>query len=214
MKSGSSKTFVKLLAVVLGAILLGAAIGGAAAALRPQTYTSTAVVMVTPAKALPSNQAETVSQFILNNMATYHNLATTSKVLEGAKGWGETPAQVSSNLSVEVPNGSSLIQLKYTDADASKSANIADGLAGALQDSIHQFSPQPDGSSQVDVNVVQDAKSATVSNKPSVVTWATVGGVIGAAIGLIATQSLSSRRRSRASAPRAREASRSAAWMS
>lgn len=214
MKLGSSKAFVKLLAVVLGAIVLGTAIGGAAAALRPQTYTSTAVVMVSPAKNLPSDQAEITSQFILNNMATYHNLATTSKVLDGAKEWGETPAQVSSNLSVEVPNESSLIQLEYTDADAAKSANIANSLAGALQDSIHQFSPQPDGSSQVDVNVVQGAESATVSNKPNVVTWATVGGMIGAIIGLVAVRSLSSRQRARTSTPRARETSRSTAWMS
>ncbi|RLY91580.1 hypothetical protein EAE32_10055 [Kocuria tytonicola] len=185
---------VRFLGIVLGATVLGAALGAGVAALRPESYTSTTTVMVTPTKSLPSTQTETVSQYILSNMPTYNNLAMTSSVLQEAADHGKGTDEISKDLTVEVPTGSSLIKLAYTDADKERSAAIADDLAAGLRDSIRQFSPQSDGAPQVDVSIVQKGSSATTSDKPSVSQWALIGGTLGAVLGLAAAQAATRRR--------------------
>lgn len=193
MSSRARNTVAKFLAVVLSTIVLGALVGGLAAALRPQTYTSTTTVMVTPAQNLPSGQTESVSQYILSNMPTYNNLAMTSSVLNEAADHDRSTDDIAKDLSVEVPTGSSLVKLEYTDTNGQRSAAIADDLATGLRDSIRQFSPQSEGMSQVDVAIVQQAEAATSDNKPSVKRWALIGSGIGAVAGIALAQALGRR---------------------
>ncbi len=206
MSARTKNAVVAFLAVVLGTAVLGAVVAGAAAALRPETYTSTATVMVAPDKALPNAQTDSVSQYVLSNMPTYNNLATTTTVLQEAADHGRSTDEISQHLAVEVPTGSTLIKLAYTDTDRERSAAVADDLAAGLQKAIREYSPRADGTSQVDVTIVQDGASATSSSTPQVSRWATVGGVVGAIVGLAAAQALSTRR-----AKRARDAGSSAA---
>lgn len=201
MSTRAKSTVAKFLAVVLGMAVLGAVVAGAAAALRPETYTSTTTVMVTPAKTLPGAQTETVSQYILSNMPTYNNLAKTSSVLEGAADHGRTADEISKDLTVEVPTGSTLVSLAYTDSDERRSADVADDLAQGLRDSIREYAPQLDGASQVDVSIVQEGSAATSSNKPSVTRWAAIGAFVGLVVGLAAGQGLTTRRRAQHGAP-------------
>ena len=193
----AKNVIVRFLGIVLGLTLLGAALGAGAAALRPESYTSTTTVMVTPSRSLPSTQTETVSQYILSNMPTYNNLALTSSVLQEAGDHGKSTDEISKDLTVEVPTGSSLVKLAYTDTDGERSAAIADDLAAGLRDSIRQFSPQSDGAPQVDVSIVQKASSATTSNKPRVSRWALIGATLGAVLGLAAAQAVTRRRTAR-----------------
>lgn len=182
MSARSHTPWTKLVALVLGLTLLGAVVGGALAALRAQTYTSTAVVMVTPAEETPEGRLNDVSQFILNTMPTYHQLTTSSPVVDAAVGDGLERDDVISGLESEVPNGTTLIQLDYTDSDEARSADVANTLAGSLEDAVLQRSTGPDGTAQVQVTTVQDAASATVTNDPSILRWAAVGAVVGALV--------------------------------
>lgn len=185
---------IKFVGIVLGVTLLGAAIGGGVAALRPESYTSTTTVMVTPAQNLPNGQTETVSQYILSNMPTYNNLALTTSVMEEAADHGKSTDEIADDLTVEVPTGSSLVKLAHTDSDKERSAAVADDLAVGLRNAIRQFSPQTDGEPQVDVAIVQQGSAATTSDEPSASQWALIGGTVGTVLGLAAAQAATRRR--------------------
>ena len=202
MSARVKNVIVRFLGIVLGTAVLGAAVGGGVAALRPESFTSTTTVMVTPAQSLPSGQTETVSQYILSNMPTYNNLAMTASVLETAADHGRSTDEISKDLTVEVHTGSSLVKLAYSDTDRDRSAAVADDLAGGLRDSIRQFSPQSDGTPQVDVSIVQKGAAAVTSDKPSASRWALIGGTVGGILGIAGAQALTRRR----SAPRHHDA--------
>lgn len=197
MSSRAKSSIAAFLAVVLGMTVLGAVVAGAAAALRPQTYTSTATLMVTPQRSLPSAEAQTVAQYILGNMPTYDNLATTSSVLRAADGHGVSADEISRNVAVEVPAGSTLLKLAYTDTDRERGTGIADDLAKGLQESIRTFSPNSNGSSQVDAALVQEAGTATTTNTSKISRWAALGGGAGLVVGLALAQAVTARRRAR-----------------
>lgn len=194
MFASTRSTLIRTLMIVLGAAVIGASLGSIAATLRPQSYTSTATVMVMPSKDLESARTEPVSQFILSNMPTYNNLAMTASVLSGATDHGRSQEEIASGLKIEVPTGSTLVKIAYTDQDIDKSTAIADDLADGLRDTIRQYSPGSAATADLDVAIVQNAGAATIDNKPNAFAWAALGALLGAAIGGAVVQALNKRR--------------------
>ena len=118
--------------VFLLPIVLGLAASLAYVFLAPKTYVAKASIQVLP---VVSDQYGSVNLANVINMATEQQIAQSSGVVDlAAKSLGTTPADIQDSVSVDSPQDTQVLNVRYTASDAARAARGAEAVAQAYMD--------------------------------------------------------------------------------
>ncbi|MEU2349084.1 Wzz/FepE/Etk N-terminal domain-containing protein [Modestobacter sp. NPDC049651] len=125
--------------VVVGTAVVAALVVGVLAWSRTPTYTASADVLVSVAapETRSTNVLASGSQFILQRMTSYAELATASRVLDPvATALGTDPDELSQHVAATASVDTALVRIRAGDRDPETAARMADAVARQLEDAV------------------------------------------------------------------------------
>ncbi|MFF7277777.1 Wzz/FepE/Etk N-terminal domain-containing protein [Streptomyces griseorubiginosus] len=112
-------------------VLLGLAVAAAATALLPRTYTATAQLFIATSDA-SSEDAYQGGLFTQQRVKSYTRVVTSPAVLDGViseLGLKTSPGRLAEKISAQAPLDTTLVDIRVTDASATRAQTIADATA-------------------------------------------------------------------------------------
>ncbi len=173
--------------LILGLAFLLAGSGFVHAKTTTPMYRSTATSYATLSQAGSVSELVQGSTYTQNLMQSIALLATTPKVLDPVI-WDLdldiTASTLAKSITATVPLNSFLIEIRATNPDPGKAAEIADAVATELAVTVQQLSPStPDGAATVRLEKVSPATVPMYAYAPNtrleVMIWGAGGGILG-----------------------------------
>lgn len=167
--------------------LIGAVAGAVLTAFRSAEYNSTVSVLMSPAAPNDASELAQGASYVAAQMDTYAALVDKSAVLQPVvardSAEGPTIEELGSMISVNVPSGSTVMEITVTAENPEEAARLASSIPEALQLAITSVVPA-DGGGDPFVRVIEVQEPAV----PSMSTTAGPlrNGFIGALVGLVA----------------------------
>lgn len=179
--------------LILGLAFLLASFGFVHAKTTTPMYRSTASSYATLSQAGSVSELVQGSTYTQNLMQSIALLATTPKVLDPVI-WDLdldiSAATLAKSITATVPLNSFIIEIRATDPDPQRAAEIADSVATELAVTFQQLSPStPDGSATVRLEKVTPATIPMYAYAPNtrleVMIWGASGGILGVILALV-----------------------------
>ncbi|MEU2349089.1 hypothetical protein [Modestobacter sp. NPDC049651] len=167
-------------------VVAGVLVGGAAALVVHPVYTTTAESFASLTRS-SAGQSDPFggSQFVLQRMQSYAQLATSRDVLGGVvtqMGLHETADELADAVSVTAPPDTVVLRIAVRDRDPERAASIADAVAARQAEVVEAMEAVggPAGTAPVRITPVDQADVPDrVAAVPRVARFAVVGGVVG-----------------------------------
>lgn len=183
-----------LVIAVLGVLCGG--LGYAQAASSTPTYRSSSTVYVTLARGETVSELNQGATYAQNLVESFVQLATMPAVLEPViadLGLDVSPRALKGSIQADSPLNTSLIEIAAVSADPQRAADLANGVAASLAQTVADLSPTTeDGAASLKMTVVAEAEpsSAPFSPKPrrDAAAGAGVGLVLGVLVALLRAQ--------------------------
>ncbi|WP_144785422.1 polysaccharide biosynthesis tyrosine autokinase [Microbacterium sp. BH-3-3-3] len=191
--------------VVLLLTLLGLSVTAGYTATRTPIYESTSTIFVSTQAGSTIAELQQGSSFAQARINTYVGLVSTPIVLDPVianLGLPTSSELLAKDVKAAAGTNSTLINITVSDADAQRSASLANAIAESLSTVVPQLEPAAsDGSSAVRLSRVSEAQPATSPSSPNVPVNLALGTLVGLALGL-AVAILRSRLDNRVRTPR------------
>lgn len=161
--------------------LLGILSGLTLAAVTPAEYTAKGAVAVTAA-GVQGPEVTQYAQYVQNQMQSYRQLATTTSVLAPVAArlhLSESPSNLAGRLRVNVPPGTSIIEVSSRATEANDATSLATQVAAELSRSIVRLSPRSGNRPIIQVTSLQAPIDYVTQSQASKKLYAGVGLVLG-----------------------------------
>lgn len=187
--------------VVLVAVTVCALVAFGIATQRPRTYLSQTSILVSPPLDGPVNESDlTVGQLLRQ---TYADLAKTRPLLQrvvAGTGVNLTPEELDGQVTTSVPSNSGILIISVVDADAARSAVLANAVADQLVNYNKTGTGQANASN-IKLEVVDPAVAPTVPEDRRILLTTLMGAAVGAMIALGLAFIIESMRRNKPAIP-------------
>ncbi|WP_166785480.1 polysaccharide biosynthesis tyrosine autokinase [Cryobacterium cryoconiti] len=174
--------------VIAALSLLGVVIGSAYVVVTPPEYTAKTELFVSTVSGDNTADLAQGSNFAQQQARNYSIVAQRDIVLVPvitALGLKTTPDELSDRISASVPLNSSMISISVTDSSPARAAATADAVGTSLANTVIRLVPKrSDGSSPVNLQVVQPARVPTSPSAPNPRVVLAFAGILGLLAGL------------------------------
>lgn len=178
---------------ILLAVLIGGALAFGAASLQRPVFQSTASLYFALNQGTSASDLNQGSAYTQNQMLSFAQLATSSRVLEPVIDdleLGITPRELARSIDVSIPQSTVILRITASSTDPERSAEIANAVAASLTDTVVEVAPKgPEGAPTISAEAIDDAVVPQFQASPNktrdALLGAVVGGLLGVAIALI-----------------------------
>ncbi|MCV2395820.1 polysaccharide biosynthesis tyrosine autokinase [Actinotalea sp. M2MS4P-6] len=175
--------------VILVLATIGAALGYASTATETPLYRSSSTVYLTAARGDTISELAQGSTYTSNLMETYVLLATKPVVLEPViedLQLGVSARTLARSVQADSPLNSYFIDITVASANPQRAADIANAVAAQLSSTVSELAPTAsDGTAALKMTQVSQAAPALAPFSPRPRLTATIGLVLGLALGLV-----------------------------
>lgn len=191
-------TFLEYLALLqrrwrawVSMIVVGLLLGAGLSLLAEEAYVAVATSFVTVADEEAAGAGEVFqgSQFVTQRMVSYAALSTSPTVVDGVideLGIDVTPRELRQMVDVSSPTGTVMLEVAVEHPDPEQAALIADTLSLQLADLIEELeTPRGLAASSVEVVLTHPANVPVEPSSPRVRLNLLLGGLVGAAAGIL-----------------------------
>lgn len=174
--------------VIVALVILGGAAGYGYAKITPDTYRSTAALLVTSDRGDSTSELVQGSTYVQNLVATYVLLAQSELVLQPVideLDLDTTPRALAPTISASSPLNSVVIELSATSRSPRLAQKITDAVTQSLSNVVsNEVAPQVDGQPTIRLTLIESANEPRFPFAPNTRNYALLGGLVGLALGI------------------------------
>ena len=171
--------------LIVSLTVIGAVVGAVSTAFRNAEYDSTVSVLISPSVPNDATELAQGASYVSAQMDTYAALVDKNAVLDPvarAAGGNPSAEELGSMVSIDVPSGSTVMDITVTSENPEQAARLANSVPGALQSAIGNVVP-PDDNGNPFVRVIEVEQAAVPSDATS--PGPVKNGILGALVGFI-----------------------------